>query len=151
LARVHREARHAFDSRDPAIREVLRGIARAYAAPACQAVLTTAEICALVWTCDPDLAGLRDRALLLLGYAGALRRSELVGVDAEHRRVHAEVLSVLISRSKGDPDGEEQRILIGRGKGRETCPVRTLRDELAPLSGSLFDERLYAVLEDQRG
>ena len=76
IARVHREARHAFDSRDPAICNALRGIARAHAAPRRQAAaLTTAEIRALVRTCDPDLAGLRDRALLLLGYAGALRRS----------------------------------------------------------------------------
>src|SRR5436309_318277 len=63
IARVHREARHAFDSRDPAICNALRGIARAHAAPRRQAAaLTTAEIRALVRTCDPDLAGLRDRA-----------------------------------------------------------------------------------------
>jgi site-specific recombinase XerD len=69
IARVHREARHPFDARDPAIRAALRGIARAHAAPARQsAALTTAEIRALVRTCDPNLAGLRDRALLLLGY-----------------------------------------------------------------------------------
>jgi integrase len=128
---VHREARHAFDSRDPAIRAALRGIARPHAAPARQAVaLTTAEIRALVRTCGPDLAGLRDRALLLLGYAGALRRSELVGVDAEHLRFHSEALEVLLPRSKGDPDGEGQRISIGRGKGRDTCPVRAVEDWL---------------------
>jgi hypothetical protein len=45
VARFHRKARHAFDSRDPAIRAALRGIARAHAAPARQAVaLTTAEL-----------------------------------------------------------------------------------------------------------
>ncbi|MBK1660266.1 hypothetical protein [Paracraurococcus ruber] len=84
IARAHREARHAFDSRDPAIRNALRGIAREHARPARQAAaLTTAEIRSLVRSCGPNLAGLRDRALLLLGYAGALRRGELVGVDVE--------------------------------------------------------------------
>src|SRR5919199_1575009 len=118
IARVHREARHAFDSRDPAICNALRGIARAHAAPRRQAAaLTTAEIRALVRTCDPDLAGLRDRALLLLGYAGALRRSELVGVDVEHLKFHTAALELLLPRSKGDPEGEGQRISIGRGKG----------------------------------
>ena len=127
IARAHREARHPFDSRDPAIRNALRGIAREHARPRRQAAaLTTAEIRALVRTCDPGLAGLRDRALLLLGYAGALRRSELVGLDAEHLKVHADALEVLIPRSKGDPDGEGQRISIGRGKQRDTCPVRAL-------------------------
>ena len=131
IARVHREARHAFDSRDPAIRNALRGIAREHARPRRQAAaLTTAEIRALVRTCDPGLTGLRDRALLLLGYAGALRRSELVGVDAEHLKVHAEALEVLLPRSKGDPEGEGHRISIGRGKGRDTCPVRALEDWL---------------------
>ena len=131
IARVHREARHAFDSRDPAICNALRGIARAHAAPRRQAAaLTTAEIRALVRTCDPDLAGLRDRALLLLGYAGALRRSELVGVDVEHLKFHTAALELLLPRSKGDPEGEGQRISIGRGKGRDTCPVRALEEWL---------------------
>jgi integrase len=131
ITRAHREARHAFDSRDPAIRNALRGIAREHARPARQAAaLTTAEIGSLVRTCGPDLAGLRDRALLLLGYAGALRRSELVGVDAEHLRFHVEALEVLLPRSKTDPDGEGQRLSIGRGKARETCPVRALEDWL---------------------
>jgi hypothetical protein len=63
---VQAAARHAFDTRDPAIRSALRGIARAHAAPRRKsAALTTAEIHALVRTCAPDLAGLRDRALLL--------------------------------------------------------------------------------------
>jgi integrase len=127
IARVHREARLAFDSRDPAIRNALRGIARAHALPARQAAaLTTPEIRKLVRTCDTSLAGQRDRALLLLGYAGALRRSELVGVDLEHLTFHAAALELLIPRSKGDPDGEGQRISIGRGRNPETCPVRAL-------------------------
>jgi hypothetical protein len=62
--------------------------------------------------------------------AGALRRAELVGVDAEHLRLHAEALEILLPRSKGDPDGEGQRISIGRGKARETCPVRAVEDWL---------------------
>jgi hypothetical protein len=72
IARAHREARHAFDSRDPAIRAALRGIARAHTAVARQAAPATPDIRALLRSCGPDLAGLRDRALLLLGYAGAL-------------------------------------------------------------------------------
>ncbi|MBK1662383.1 tyrosine-type recombinase/integrase [Paracraurococcus ruber] len=131
IARAHREARHTFDSRDPAIRNALRGIAREHARPARQAAaLTTAEIRSLVRTCGPDLAGLRDRALLLLGYAGALRRGELVGVDVEHLRFHTGALEVLLPRSKADQEGEGQRISIGRGKARETCPVRAIEDWL---------------------
>jgi integrase len=127
IARVHREARLVFDGRDPAIRNALRGIARAHALPPRQAAaLTTPEIRRLVRSCDSSLAGLRDRALLLIGYAGALRRSELIGVDREHIIFHAAAIELLIPRSKGDPEGEGQRISIGRGRSPETCPVRAL-------------------------
>ena len=127
IGRVHREARLVFDGRDPAIRNALRGIARAHALPPRQAAaLTTPEIRRLVRSCDSSLAGLRDRALLLIGYAGALRRSELIGVDREHITFHAAAIELLIPRSKGDPEGEGQRISIGRGRSLETCPVRAL-------------------------
>lgn len=131
IARVHREAGHTLDTKEPLIRNTLRGIAREHAEPQRQAAaLTTAEVRRLVLTCDPGLTGRRDRALLLLGYAGALRRSELVGVDVEHCRFHADALEVLIPRSKMDKDGEGARISIGRGRQPETCPVRALEEWL---------------------
>ena len=91
--------------------------------------MTTAEIRALIRTCTPDLAGLRDRALLLLGYAGALRRSELVGIDREHLTFTPEGLRLLLPRSKGDQDGQG----AARGTWAETCPVRALEASLAGL------------------
>ena len=60
----------------------------------------------------------------LLGYAGALRRSELVRVDVEHLRFRTDMLEILLPRSKGDPDGEGQRISAGRGKGRDSGGLR---------------------------
>ena len=57
------------------------------------------------------LKGLRDRALLLLGFAGAFRRSELVALDTEHLRERPEGLEVLIASSKTDQEGQGQ----GRG------------------------------------
>ena len=64
-----------MDPSHPLIRTTLRGIARRHgSAVRRSAALTTAEIRKLVATCADDLAGLRDRALLLVGFAGALRR-----------------------------------------------------------------------------
>jgi site-specific recombinase XerD len=81
IARAHRMAKEPLDTRHPAIRETLRGIARTHGEPPRRsAALATEDIKRLVATCGADLAGDRDRALLLLGFAGALRRSELVGV-----------------------------------------------------------------------
>src|SRR5208337_4522346 len=85
IARACGIAGHPLDTKHPAIRETLRGIGRKHGSPARRAAaLTTAEIRKLCRACGAGLAGARDRALFLLGFAGALRRSELVGLDVAH-------------------------------------------------------------------
>jgi integrase len=132
VSRAHRQAGHPLWTGHPAVRETLRGIARAHGAPPRRAAaLTTREVRRLVAACGTDLAGLRDRALLLLGYAGALRRSELVGVDVEHVGFDATGLRLAVPRSKSDPGGEGQEVGVPRGQNRDTCPVRALEAWLA--------------------
>ena len=127
IARAHRQAGHEFWPGHPAIRGTLRGIARAHAAPPRQAAaLATAELRQLVATCGPDAAGLRDRALLLLGYAAALRRSELVAIEREHLRLEAAGLRLTLPRSKTDPEAAGAQLGIPRGRHPATCPVRAL-------------------------
>jgi integrase len=128
IARAHRIAKQPLDTRHPAIRETLRGIARTHGEPARRsAALTTDEIRRLVEVCGDDLAGLRDRTLLLIGFAGALRRSELVGLDVAQVRPTSSGLRLLIPRSKTDAAGEGAEIGITRGVREDTCPVRALR------------------------
>ncbi len=86
----------------------------------------TAELRRLVATCDGGLAGQRDRALLLLGFAAALRRSELVAVAREHLTFTSEGLRLLIPRAKTDQAGQGAEIGIPRGSRPETCPVRAM-------------------------
>lgn len=128
IAKAHRMAGHiGFWPAHPIISETLRGIARSRGRPQRRAAaLTTPEIRRLMAVCGSDLAGLRDRALILLGYAGALRRAELVAVDVEHLRFDATGLRLHIPRSKGDQAGEGEDLGIPRGQRRETCPVRAL-------------------------
>lgn len=118
----------------PAIRTTLRGIGRIHGPghrkrPA--AALTSVELKRLLAGCADDLAGIRDRALFLLGFAGALRRSELVGIDHDHVRPTALGLRLLIPASKTDAEGQGAEIGIPRGKQPETCPVRALTAWLA--------------------
>jgi len=128
IARAHRIAKHPLDTRHPAIRETLRGIARAHGEPARRsAALATEEIRRLVEVCGNDLAGLRDRALLLLGFAGALRRSELVGLDVAQVSPTPKGLRLMIRRSKTDAGGEGAEVGVVRGTREETCPVWALR------------------------
>jgi integrase len=128
IARANRLAGHPLDTRHPSIRDILRGIGRIHGVPPKRAqALATEEIQNMVATCGDDLVGLRDRALLLLGFAGALRRSELCAIDIEHITWKPRSFELLIPRSKTDADGEGTRIGIPRGKAEVTCPVRALQ------------------------
>jgi integrase len=60
-------------------------------------------------TCQSDLRGLRDRALLAFGFASALRRSELVALQVEDLTETAEGYRVTIRRSKTDQEGQGLR------------------------------------------
>jgi site-specific recombinase XerD len=71
--------------------------------------------------------GLRDRALLLVGFAGAFRRSELVSLDVEDLEFSRSGLAVTLRRSKTDQEGQGRRIGIPYGTNELTCPVRSLQ------------------------
>ena len=70
------------------------------------AALCAPEIKQLVGACPTDLAGLRDRALFLVGFAGAFRRFELVAIDREHLRFEAATVIIHVPRSKMDQEGK---------------------------------------------
>jgi hypothetical protein len=73
-----------------------------------------------------DLPGLRDRAVLWVGFAGVLRRSELAGIRVEHLEPGPRGLRLTLPRSKGDRDGRGVTIAIPHGT-TALCPVRALR------------------------
>ena len=84
IADQHRRNGQRWEPGHPAIRATLRGILAAHGQPSRPAAaLTSAEVKRLLAGCGTDLAGMRDKALLLVGFAGALRRSELVAIDRE--------------------------------------------------------------------
>jgi site-specific recombinase XerD len=131
IAHQHRGAGHPWETRHPAIAATMRGILATHgktSRPA--AALTSAEVKRLLAACGTDTAGLRDRALLLLGFAGALRRSELVAIDREHLRFTSEGMTVFIPRSKRDQEGEGATIGIPRGLNPLSCPVRAMEEWL---------------------
>jgi site-specific recombinase XerD len=91
-------------------------------------------------TAVPDtLAGLRDRALLLLGFAAALRRSELVALNVDDLEEAEGGLCIRIVRSKTDQEGKGTVIAIVPGS--VACPIKSLKAWLAATSitdGPLF-------------
>ncbi|HEY2133834.1 MAG TPA: integrase [Acetobacteraceae bacterium] len=113
---------------NPAHRDIqgpLQGLLRTHGRPPQRAAaLTLAMLRRLLATCDAGASGRRDRALLLFGFAGALRRSELVALQVEDVAVVAGGLRLRISRAKTDQAGQGAEIGLPRGRHAETCPVR---------------------------
>jgi integrase len=117
-----------LDTKDPAISATLDGIANTFPVRGRRAAaLTIEDLRAIVDPCGEDLAGRRDRALLLVGFAGALRRSELAALEVGDIRWTREGLVLTIYKSKGDQKGEGAELAIVQGEHAATCPVAALR------------------------
>lgn len=132
ISQAHKAAGLPSPTADPAVRTVHAGIRRAHGtAQVGKAPVLTADLRAMLATLPASPMGLRDRALLLLGFAGAFRRSELVGLDAEDLVVTREGLVVRLRRSKTDQEGQGRTIGIPYGAQPATCPVRAVQEWLA--------------------
>ena len=112
------------------VAEVMRGIRRSWKRPPTQKTpAVDEEVKKMVDAVEPQtLKGLRDRALLLLGFAGAFRRSEIVALDTDHLTERAEGLTVTIASSKTDQEGQGQVVAIPKVEGSAYCPVQAVSD-----------------------
>jgi integrase len=89
--------------------------------------------------------GLRDRALLLLGFAGAFRRAELVSLDVADLEFSSAGLVVTLRRAKTDQEGRSRRIGVPYGSSEKTCPVRSLQAWLE--SARIVDGPVFRSLD----
>lgn len=118
-----------LDRKDRHIATVMAGIRNSHAKPPVQKEAVLAEdIIAMVETLERgSLRGLRDRAMLLVGFAGGLRRSEIVGLDlkahqTEDGRGWIDILDKgMIVTLRGKAGWRE--VEIGRGSSNSTCPI----------------------------
>lgn len=132
IAVAHRRARLDNPAVDGAVREAWIGIRRQHGtAQVGKEPLLVDLLRALVATLADDAPGRRDRALLLIGFAGALRRAELVALTTRDIRFDSQGMIVTIRRAKTDQQGAGRRLRIPHGEGEGTCPVRALRAWLA--------------------
>jgi integrase len=117
IAYAHAMAGHDDPTQHKTVKVVMAGIRRAKASqPKKQKAPALAPMVqAMLDTCGTDLPGVRDRALLALGFGCALRRSEVVALDVADLEPVADGFRVHIRRSKTDQQGAGQVVALPRG------------------------------------
>lgn len=126
ITAAHRERGYANPCASEVVSATLKGIRRGGSRARRQMrPLLAEQVMAAVEDTGTDMRGLRDRALLLIGFAGAFRRSELVALDVEDCGMRGRDLIVRLRRGKTDQEGEGREVVLPNGKA--ICPVRALK------------------------
>ena len=111
--------------------ETLKGIRRTIGtAQHGKAPLLSDDVRRIVAARREDLLGLRDAALVLVGFAGGFRRAELAGIDTCDLKFSADGVVVTVRKSKTDQEGAGREVGLPFGASHDTCPVRALRQWL---------------------
>ena len=146
VAWEHRQARMVSPHREPSVLDQLEAHRREKGTrPTRKAPLTVDLLRSVLAVLPAGLDGIRDRALLLLGFAGGFRRSELVALDVADLTFCDDGVSVLLRRSKTDQHGAGQTKAIPFGAHQETCPVRAVRALLA--EGAIAEGAIFRALD----
>ena len=126
---MHETAGHNSPTTHPLVRQTMRGIMREVGNGARdqKQPIVADQLADMLRRVDVSkLAGLRDRALLLVGFSGAFRRSELSTIKVEHLRYQSAGVAIFLPRSKTDQDGNGRTVPIFNGA--RFRPVDALRE-----------------------
>lgn len=128
ISQAHQFAGYANPAESKLVRILMAGIRRVKGTAQQGKQPLSPELLRRMLTDQPQhLRAIRDRALLLVGFAGAFRRSELVGLTYNDVRFTNDGLTITIAHSKTDQRGDGHTIGIPYGTRPDTCPVRALR------------------------
>ena len=140
IGRAHAILGYANPCKSELVRTTLRGVWRVHGRPQRQAQPALREDVLAMLPHMKDTRGIRDRALILIGFAGAFRRSELVALRYDDITFVKEGLTLMIRRSKTDQLAEGRKIAIPFARSH-ACPVKALTSWLehaAIQSGPMF-------------
>lgn len=148
LALLHRRAGITSPTRDTVIADIMKGVRHIYGKPPYKKAAMKKEVLKkIVDSIDrSDIRGKRDAALLLLGWDGAFRRSELAALSVEDiketvARNGLPAFEILVRRSKTDQEGRGLYKAIFTAHDKNLCPVAALKDYLSSAgitSGAVF-------------
>tara|TARA_B100001093_G_scaffold395212_1_gene382087 strand:+ start:26 stop:784 length:759 start_codon:yes stop_codon:yes gene_type:complete len=124
---IHKLKGHYLDTKHPIIMENLHGIKRTLGSrqKAKKPILIN-DLKLIIQAIDEDK--IRDKTLILIGFAGGFRRSELVNIEYEDIEFVTEGVKILIKKSKTDQSGEGIIKAIPYFDNQKFCPVRALKD-----------------------
>lgn len=141
ITKAHTMSGYPDPVKSDLVKLTMRGIRRVHGKPQAQVSPILKEDLTVMLSHVPDtVKGRRDRAMLLLGFCGALRRSELAAVKIEDLEFTAQGIILTLPRSKTDQTGQGRKIGIPKGRGR-ICPVGSVgfwMKQLSEESGPLF-------------
>ena len=142
ISQAHQSAGFSSPTEDAGVRLLMAGIRRRLGTAAVgKRPLLVPDLRAMAASVPDNLIGFRDRAILLLGFSGAFRRSELVALNHEDILETVDGLVITLRRSKTDQEAEGRKVAIPRGREEGTCPVRALSSWFAAAgiaSGPIF-------------
>lgn len=158
IAAAHRAKDLPFDTLHPVLRRTLDGIKRRHGTrQAGSDALRTDTIVAICQSLGLDAHGVRNKAIVLLGFAGGFRRSELAALEVPDLAFRNDGLVVTLQRSKTDQHGKGRRVGILHGTHPSTCPIEAVRAwmrlaEIEHETGPLFRPiNRWGVIEDFQG
>ncbi len=146
IAVMHRAAGHDSPTDHGIVRATFAGIRRERGvAPRPKTALLVDELRVAIATCGERRIDLRDRALVLVGFAGALRRSELVGLNVDDVGFETAGIVLRLRRSKTNQEGELEEVAVLYGSDPQTCPVRALQAWL--VTAAIVDGPLFRAVD----
>ena len=141
---IHKLKGHYLDTKHPIIMENLHGIKRTLGSrQKTKKPLLINDLKLIIKAIDKEK--IRDKALILLGFSGGFRRSELVNILHEDIEFVPEGIKILIKRSKTDQSGEGIVKAIPYFDNQEFCPVLTLKDYINKKISKKNEDKIFEI------
>ena len=141
---IHKLKGHYLDTKHPIIMENLHGIKRILGSrQKAKKPLLINDLKLIIKAIDKEK--IRDKALILLGFSGGFRRSELVSILHEDIEFVPEGVKILIKRSKTDQSGEGIVKAIPYFDNQEFCPVLTLKDYIYKKISKKNEDKIFEI------
>lgn len=128
ISQAHKRAGLPTPTKDTVVHETLSGIRKIHGGKQRRvAPITTEELMAMVDAAPNTLIGQRNKALLLVGFGGAMRRSEITNLQVENFEIDRRGAVVDLGKTKTDQSGEDSKVAITMAKNKRYCAVTALK------------------------